>query len=158
MPPFSHCRYPITPNYPYLPSHPSGTAYPGLPSALLVLFCHIGFTPLTISQTQSKLENKGASWYNRRSFPGGSDGKESACNVGDVGSIPGLGRSPGGGHGRLQSMGSQRVGRDWAAKHSRAINNVGLPMLALTPQNGEVGGYLEAFIQDFTEFFEFWTS
>ena len=32
------------------------------------------------------------------SFPGGSDGKESACNAGDLGSIPGLGRSPGGGH------------------------------------------------------------
>ena len=32
-------------------------------------------------------------------FPGGSDGEESACNVGDLGSIPGLGRSPGGGHG-----------------------------------------------------------
>ena len=31
--------------------------------------------------------------------PGGSDSKESACNVGDLGSIPGLGRSPGGGHG-----------------------------------------------------------
>ena len=29
------------------------------------------------------------------SFPGGSDGKASACNVGDLGSIPGLGRSPG---------------------------------------------------------------
>ena len=28
-------------------------------------------------------------------FPGGSDGKESACNAGDVGSVPGLGRSPG---------------------------------------------------------------
>ena len=28
-------------------------------------------------------------------FPGGSDGKESACNVGDIDSIPGLGRSPG---------------------------------------------------------------
>ena len=28
-------------------------------------------------------------------FPGGSDGKESACNAGDRGSIPGLGRSPG---------------------------------------------------------------
>ena len=28
-------------------------------------------------------------------FPGGSDDKESACNVGDVGSIPGLGISPG---------------------------------------------------------------
>ena len=32
-------------------------------------------------------------------FPGGLDGKESACNVGDLGSIAGLGRSPGGGHG-----------------------------------------------------------
>ena len=30
---------------------------------------------------------------------GGSDGKESACNVGDLGLNPGLGRSPGGGHG-----------------------------------------------------------
>ena len=28
-------------------------------------------------------------------FLGGSDGKEPACNAGDLGSIPGLGRSPG---------------------------------------------------------------
>ena len=28
-------------------------------------------------------------------FPGGSDGKESACNAGDLGSVPRLGRSPG---------------------------------------------------------------
>ena len=33
------------------------------------------------------------------SFPGGSDGKESACNAGDLGSIPELGRSPGEGRG-----------------------------------------------------------
>ena len=32
-------------------------------------------------------------------FPGGSDGKASACNVGDPGSIPGSGRSPGEGNG-----------------------------------------------------------
>ena len=32
-------------------------------------------------------------------FPGGSDGKESACSVGDPGSIPGSGRSPGEGNG-----------------------------------------------------------
>ena len=32
-------------------------------------------------------------------FPGDSDGKESACDAGDLGSVPGLGRSPGGGHG-----------------------------------------------------------
>ena len=60
---------------------------------------------------------------------GGSDGKESACNAGDLGSIPGLGRSPGEGNSnpfqysylgnpmvrgasRLQSMGSQRVEGD----------------------------------------------
>ena len=32
-------------------------------------------------------------------FSGDSDGRESACNAGDLGSIPGLGRSSGGGHG-----------------------------------------------------------
>ena len=32
-------------------------------------------------------------------FPGSSDSKESACNAGDLGSISGLGRSPGGGNG-----------------------------------------------------------
>ena len=32
-------------------------------------------------------------------FPGGSDSKESACNTGDLGSIPGSGRSPGEGNG-----------------------------------------------------------
>ena len=32
-------------------------------------------------------------------FPGGSDGEESARDVEDLGSIPGSGRSPGGGHG-----------------------------------------------------------
>ena len=34
-----------------------------------------------------------------KGFPGGLDGKESACSVGDPGLIPGLGRSPGEGHG-----------------------------------------------------------
>ena len=39
-------------------------------------------------------------------FPGGSDGKESACNVGGLGSIPGLGRASGGGRGNpLQCSG-----------------------------------------------------
>ena len=37
--------------------------------------------------------------YSSTSFPGGSEGKVSACNAGDLGSIPGLGRSPGEGNG-----------------------------------------------------------
>ena len=39
------------------------------------------------------------SLLNLLGFPDGSDGKESACSVGDLGLIPELGRSPGGGHG-----------------------------------------------------------
>ena len=35
----------------------------------------------------------------KRGFPGGSEVKASACNVGDLGSIPRLGRSPGEGNG-----------------------------------------------------------
>ena len=63
-------------------------------------------------------------------FPGGSDGKESACNARDLDSITGSGRSPGEQKGnplqyisawrilrteeasRLQSLGSQRIGYD----------------------------------------------
>ena len=67
--------------------------------------------------------------YDRPGFSGGSDGKESAFNEGDLGLIPGLGRSLEKGlatpssilawrtpwteePGRLQSTGSQRVGND----------------------------------------------
>ena len=50
-------------------------------------------------QTQTKLMN-GARDENCHypGFPGGSDGNESAYNVGDLGSIPGAGRSPGKGN------------------------------------------------------------
>ena len=50
------------------------------------------------------VQNKIKIIFFKKSFPGGSDGKESVCNTGDLGSIPGSGRSPGGGHGNpLQS-------------------------------------------------------
>ena len=39
--------------------------------------------------------------YYSKGLPCSSNSKESACNTGDQGSIPGLGRSPGGGHGNL---------------------------------------------------------
>ena len=42
--------------------------------------------------------------YCQAGFPGGSDSKESTCNSGDLGSIPGLGRSPGAGNGRQPTL------------------------------------------------------
>jgi len=54
------------------------------------------------------------------SFLGGSDNKESACNSGDPGLIPELGRSPGGGNGNLlqYSCLENPTGREaWLAKN-----------------------------------------
>ena len=39
-------------------------------------------------------------------FPGGSDGKEYACNAGDLGLIPGSGRFPGAGNGKSLHLAS----------------------------------------------------
>ena len=54
-------------------------------------------------------------------FPAGSDGKESVCNAGDPGMIPGWRRSPGGGHGNpLQYScleNSMHKGAWWATVH-----------------------------------------
>ena len=76
---------------------------------------------------REQVERGGRPWH-PWGFPGGSDGKESACNSGEPGSIPGSGRFSEEGNvatsilacripwkkepGRLQSMGSQRVGHD----------------------------------------------
>ena len=43
--------------------------------------------------------------YYYMGFPGGSDGKESTCDVGNLGWIPGLGTSPGKGNSSLQYSG-----------------------------------------------------
>ena len=54
------------------------------------------------------------------SFPDSPAGKESACNVGDLGSIPGLGRSPGEGNGyALQYSGLENsTDCTWGCKES----------------------------------------
>ena len=88
---------------------------------LLAAICTRGLqSHILISKMQKALKG----------FPGGSDGKEAACNAGDLGLIPWSGWSPGEGHGNsfqysclensmdrepggLQSMGSQRVRHDW---------------------------------------------
>ena len=54
----------------------------------------------------------------QRDFPGGSDGKASAYNAGDLGSIPGPGRSPGEGNGnplQYSCLENPMVGGGWQA-------------------------------------------
>ena len=48
-------------------------------------------------------------------FPGGSDSKESACNVGDLGSVPGSGRFPGEGNGNPLRFSCLENSMDWGA-------------------------------------------
>ena len=59
-----------------------------------------------------------------------SDGTESACNTGDQGSIPGLGRSPGGGHGNPLQYSCLENPTDrgawWATVHGVAKSWTGL--------------------------------
>ena len=61
------------------------------------------------------------------SFPGGSDGKASACNAGDLGSIPGLRRSPGEGNGDPLQYSCLENPMDggtwWAAAHGHNIDH-----------------------------------
>ena len=60
------------------------------------LFAVVFVSPLPMPPTFTELKNP-----NCTSFPGGSVGRESTCNAEDLGSIPGLQRFPGGGHGSL---------------------------------------------------------
>ena len=61
-------------------------------------------------------------------FPGDSDGKESACNAEDPGLIPGLGTSPGGGHGNPLQYSCLKNSMDrgpwWATVHGVAKSNM----------------------------------
>ena len=55
--------------------------------------------PVRFLGQEDPLEKGEAARSNILGFPGGSEGKESTCHPEALGSIPGLGRSPGGGHG-----------------------------------------------------------
>ena len=80
-----------------------------------------------VTKSRTRLSN----WT--ESYPGGSDGKKSACNAGDLGLIPGSGRSPGEGNGnplqysclensmdrgfwQAAVQGSQRIEHKWTTK------------------------------------------
>ena len=94
----------LKPN-PWLPSTlPAVPPHLTLPSCS-VIHDHSPFTPRAKSSASSynctfKMHTKSDLSYNlSMGLPGGSVGKESTCSIGDPGSIPGLGRSPGEGNG-----------------------------------------------------------
>ena len=107
-------------------------------------FCLLGtisrfvFSP---SSSSVKFMSSNTALFSITDMPGGSNGKESACNAGDPGSITGSGRSPGDGDGSpLQNFYlenpmdrgawwaivyglSQRVGQNWATKQQQPVSS-----------------------------------
>ena len=75
-------------------------------------------------------------------FPGGSAGKKYACNAGDLGSIPGLGRSPGEGKGYPLQYSGLENSVDHVV-HGVADSETGLRDLHFHFHHGSVGGSRE---------------
>ena len=72
------------------------------------------------------LQPKNKNWFISRygGFPRGSDGKESVLNVGDLGSVPGLGRSPGIGNGNPLQYACLENSRAWQATLMRLQSDI----------------------------------
>ena len=62
-------------------------------------FRKCAYTMTTSERLKLRLPATRSGWPDLQELPGGSAGEESACHVGDLGSIPGLGRLPGEKHG-----------------------------------------------------------
>ena len=78
------------------------------------------------------------------SFPGGTAGKESACNAGDLGSIPGLGRSPGEGKGYPLKYSGLENSMDYTVHGVTRVRTNG-PLSLSFGSEATLGGTLEGF-------------
>ena len=81
--------------------------------------------------------------HKARGFPGGSDGKASAYNTGDPGSIPGLGRSPGEGNGNPLQFSCLDNSRDRGAWQA-IVHGVTKSQTRLSDQHTQVQGWVPA--------------
>ena len=106
--------------------------------ALLNLCLQIAACNLPCREGDRQLQGR-QTWISQepeqsKGFPSGSDSKESACHVGDPGSIPRLGRSPGGGHGNSLQYSCLENPMDrgawWATAHGVAQSQTRLSDLA----------------------------
>ena len=80
----------------------------------------------------------------RKGSPGGSAGKESACNAGDAGSIPGLGKSPEGGNGNPLQYSCLKNPRNTFETDENAAWLSTSPLPLPTEKRGK-----ESFVKDF---------
>ena len=89
-------------------------------------------------------------------FPGGSDGKESICNTGDLGSIPRLGRSLGEGNGyplqyyglenSTDSRARQATYSSWSCKESDMTERLSLSLSTIRSPRQSLVGFLSLYI------------
>ena len=114
----------------------------GFPRKSTGVGCHFFLQGIFLTQG-SNLHLLHSHWI----FPGGSDGKASAYNVGDPGSIPGLGRSPGEGNGNLLQYSCLENPMDggawWAAVQGVAQSRTGLSdtFHVTSPLNSGIKGH-----------------
>ena len=103
-------------------------------TAILIPACASSSPSFLMMYSAYKLDKQGDK------FPGGSEDKASACNAGDLGSIPGLGRSPGEGNGNPLQHSCRENPTDrgawWATVHGVAKS---WAKLYLLPERGIAG-------------------
>ena len=106
------------------------------------------------THTQSSSHRQDTDTHIYEGLPCGSDGKETVCSVGDLGSVPGLERSPGGGHGNplqcscLENPRGQRSlvsSSPWGCKESNTTEQLSkqhtrLEHLGITPPTWLIRG------------------
>ena len=103
---------------------------------------HLMWAPTTVAETalcsssSSRMKEETPWFQGALGFPGGSEVKVSACNAGDLSSIPGLGRSPGEGNGNPLQYSCLENPMDrgawWATVHGVALSQTGLSDFTFT--------------------------
>ena len=84
------------------------------------------------------------------SFPGGSDGKESTWNAGDLGSIPGLGRSPRDLHPSQDE--DYPEGKDYLLQYSGLENSMDCIVFGVAKSQTRLSKFTFIFFQHVTKF------
>ena len=110
------------------------------------LMSHFSYWPSTSPERSSGWSSLQCPSYNLK-FPGGLDGKESACNAGDLGLIPRSGRSPGEGNGNPLQYSCLENAMDrgawWVTVHGVTKSQIRLSDFHLLTHTYNLASYLQ---------------